>query len=50
MLPSLYYEKGQKHQQGLALYRGDDGRIYLFGGIKGGTPTLWIGQPIRFKL
>lgn len=49
ILPSLYYEKGQKHQQGLALYRGDDGRIYLFGGIKGGTPTLWIGKPIRFK-
>ena len=49
ILPSLYYEKGQKHQQGLALYRGDDGRIYLFGGIKGGTPMLWIGKPIRFK-
>lgn len=49
ILPSLYYEKGQKHQQGLALYRGDDGRIYLFGGIKDGTPTLWIGQPIRFQ-
>ena len=49
ILPSIYYDKGQKHQQGLALYRGDDGRIYLFGGIKGGTPTLWIGQPIRFQ-
>ena len=49
ILPPLYYEKGQKHQQGLALYRGDDGRIYLFGGIKGDTPTLWIGQPIRFQ-
>ena len=49
ILPSLYYDKGQKHQQGLALYRGDDGRIYLFGGIKGGAPTLWIGQPIRFQ-
>lgn len=48
ILPSLYYDKGQQHQQGLALYRGDDGRIYLFGGIKGGAPTLWIGQPIRF--
>ena len=49
ILPSLYYDKGQQHQQGLALYRGDDGRIYLFGGIKGGAPTLWIGQPIRFQ-
>ena len=49
ILPSIYYDKGQKHQQGLALYRGDDGRIYLFGGIKGGAPTLWIGQPIRFQ-
>ena len=49
ILPSIYYDKGQKHQQGLALYRGDDGRIYLFGGIKGGDPTLWIGQPIRFQ-
>ena len=49
ILPSIYYDKGQKHQQGLALYRGDDGRIYLFGGIKGGGPTLWIGQPIRFQ-
>ena len=49
ILPSSYYEKGQKHQQGLALYRGDDGRVYLFGGIKGGAPTLWIGQPIRFQ-
>ena len=49
ILPSIYYDKGQNHQQGLALYRGDDGRIYLFGGIKGGAPTLWIGQPIRFQ-
>lgn len=49
ILPSLYYDKGQQQQQGLALYRGDDGRIYLFGGIKGGAPTLWIGQPIRFQ-
>ena len=49
ILPSIYYDKGQKHQQGLALYRGDDGRIYLFGGLKGGAPTLWIGQPIRFQ-
>lgn len=49
ILPSLYYDKGRQHQQGLALYRGDDGRIYLFGGIKGGAPTLWIGQPIRFQ-
>lgn len=49
ILPSIYYDKGQQHQQGLALYRGDDGRIYLFGGIKGGAPTLWIGQPIRFQ-
>ena len=49
ILPSLYYDKGQKHQRGLALYRGDDGRIYLFGGLKGGAPTLWIGQPIRFQ-
>lgn len=49
ILPSLYYDKGQQYQQGLALYRGDDGRIYLFGGIKGGAPTLWIGQPIRFQ-
>ena len=49
ILPSIYYDKGQKYQQGLALYRGDDGRIYLFGGIKGGAPTLWIGQPIRFQ-
>ena len=49
ILPSIYYDKGQKHQQGLALYRGDDGRIYLFGGIKSGDPTLWIGQPIRFQ-
>lgn len=49
ILPSIYYDKGQRHQQGLALYRGDDGRIYLFGGIKGGAPTLWIGQPIRFQ-
>lgn len=49
ILPSIYYDKGQQHQQGLALYRGDDGRIYLFGGIKGGGPTLWIGQPIRFQ-
>lgn len=49
ILPSIYYDKEQQHQQGLALYRGDDGRIYLFGGIKGGAPTLWIGQPIRFQ-
>ena len=49
ILPALYYDKSQKHQRGLALYRGDDGRIYLFGGLKGGAPTLWIGQPIRFK-
>lgn len=49
ILPSIYYDKGQQHQQGLALYRGDDGRIYLFGGIKCGAPTLWIGQPIRFQ-
>ena len=49
ILPSIYYDKGQQHQQGLALYRGDDGRIYLFGGIKSGAPTLWIGQPIRFQ-
>ncbi len=49
ILPSIYYDKGQQHQQGLALYRGDDGRVYLFGGIKGGAPTLWIGQPIRFQ-
>ena len=49
ILPSIYYDKGQQHQQGLALYRGDDGRIYLFGGIKGGAPTIWIGQPIRFQ-
>lgn len=49
ILPSIYYDKGQKHQQGLALYRGDDGRIYLFGGIKSGDPTLWIGKPIRFQ-
>ena len=49
ILPSIYYDKGQRHQQGLALYRGDDGRTYLFGGIKGGAPTLWIGQPIRFQ-
>lgn len=49
ILPSLYYDKAQTHQRGLALYRGDDGRLYLFGGIKGGEPTLWIGQPIRFQ-
>ena len=49
ILPALYYDKSQTQQRGLALYRGDDGRIYLFGGLKGGAPTLWIGQPIRFQ-
>ena len=49
ILPALYYDPSQTHQRGLALYRGDDGRIYLFGGLKGGAPTLWVGQPIRFQ-
>ena len=49
ILPTIYYDKAQTHQPGIALYRGDDGRMYIFGGLKNGHPTIWVGKPLRFQ-
>lgn len=49
ILPESYRLDGGAFSKGLSLYRDREGRLYLFGGLRGGdAPEIWVGTPIRF--